>query len=158
MEDGFNPGADNTVGTATCTIANSPATMATYDVTNVNVTCTTKTFTIGGSVAKLAGTGISPLFPLWQRDTHALAREMIDGGLRATLTCVDPKQLDRGFAGRSFDRTLLGHLPRAVDPCGENGEFHTFVSAGPMFAAPLAVSAGAVVARDGFVFADLTLA
>ena len=105
--------------------------------------------------AKLAGTGISPLFPLWQRDTRALAREMIDGGLRATLTCVDPKKLGRGFAGRSFDRALLGDLPGGVDPCGENGEFHTFASAGPMFEAPIPVVAGAVVERDGFVFADL---
>jgi uncharacterized protein (TIGR00290 family) len=105
--------------------------------------------------AKLAGTGISPLFPLWQRDTHALAREMIDGGLRATLTCVDPTKLDRGFAGRSFDRALLGDLPRAVDPCGENGEFHTFAWAGPMFDTPIPAVAGTVVERDGFVFADL---
>jgi uncharacterized protein (TIGR00290 family) len=105
--------------------------------------------------AKLAGTGMSPLFPLWQRDTHALAREMIDGGLRATLTCVDPKKLERGFAGRSFDRALLGDLPSAVDPCGENGEFHTFASAGPMFETPILAVGGEVVERDGFVFADL---
>jgi uncharacterized protein (TIGR00290 family) len=105
--------------------------------------------------AKLAGTGISPLFPLWQRDTHALAREMIDGGLRATLTCVDPKKLDRSFAGRTFDRNLLADLPARVDPCGENGEFHTFAWAGPMFASPVSVVAGPVVEREGFVFADL---
>ena len=105
--------------------------------------------------AKLAGTGIAPIFPLWQRDTSALAREMIDGGLRATLTCVDPTKVDRGFAGRSFDRALLGELPGTVDPCGENGEFHTFAWAGPMFTTPISVIAGEVVERDGFVFADL---
>lgn len=105
--------------------------------------------------AKLAGTGISPLFPLWQRDTHALAREMIDGGLRATLTCVDPKKLDRTFAGRDFDRDLLTALPSTVDPCGENGEFHTFAWSGPMFEKPIPIAKGAVVEREGFVFADL---
>jgi uncharacterized protein (TIGR00290 family) len=106
-------------------------------------------------VAKLAGTGISPLFPLWQRDTHALAREMIDGGLRATLTCVDPKKLDRNFAGRDFDRDLLAVLPSTVDPCGENGEFHTFAWSGPMFEKPIPIAKGEVVEREGFVFADL---
>jgi uncharacterized protein (TIGR00290 family) len=105
--------------------------------------------------AKLAGTGISPLFPLWQRDTRVLAREMIDGGLRATLTCVDPKQLDRTFAGRSFDGALLSDLPASVDPCGERGEFHTFAWSGPMFDHPIPVIAGDVVEREGFVFADL---
>jgi uncharacterized protein (TIGR00290 family) len=105
--------------------------------------------------AKLAGTGIAPLFPLWQRDTRALAREMIDGGLRAFLTCVDPKKLERRFAGRCFDRALLEELPRGVDPCGENGEFHTFAAAGPMFDAPIQVAPGDVVDREGFVFADL---
>ena len=105
--------------------------------------------------AKLAGTGISPLFPLWQRDTRALAREMIDGGLRATLTCVDPRKLDAAFAGRSFDRAFLSDLPAGVDPCGENGEFHTFAWSGPMFDNPIPVVAGAVVEREGFVFADL---
>ena len=80
---------------------------------------------------------------------------MIDGGLRATLTCVDPRALDRAFAGRDFDETLLAELPAGVDPCGENGEFHTFAWAGPMFAAPIPVAAGEVVERDGFVFADL---
>jgi uncharacterized protein (TIGR00290 family) len=105
--------------------------------------------------AKLAGSGIAPLFPLWQRETRALAAEMIDGGLRATLVCVDPAKLGRGFAGRSFDRALLSELPAGVDPCGENGEFHTFAWAGPMFAEPIAAVAGEVVERDGFVFADL---
>ena len=105
--------------------------------------------------ARHAGTGIEALFPLWGRPTAALAREMIDGGLRAVLTCVDPKQLDASFAGRAFDATLLRDLPAGVDPCGENGEFHTFAWAGPMFAAPIATTPGDVVARDGFVFADL---
>jgi diphthamide synthase (EF-2-diphthine--ammonia ligase) len=108
--------------------------------------------------AKLAGTGISPLFPLWQRDTRELAREMIDGGLRAILTCVDPSKVDRTFAGRDFDGDLLAALPSGVDPCAENGEFHTFAWAGPMFERPIAVTRGEVVERDGFVFADLRAA
>jgi uncharacterized protein (TIGR00290 family) len=107
---------------------------------------------------RLAGTGVRPLFPLWGRPTAALAREMLAGGIRAHLTCVDPTRVPATFAGRPWDEALLADLPATADPCGENGEFHTFVSAGPMFAAPLAVSAGAVVERDGFVFADLTLA
>jgi diphthamide synthase (EF-2-diphthine--ammonia ligase) len=105
--------------------------------------------------ARHAGTGIAAVFPLWQRPTGELARAMIDGGLRACLTCVDPKQLDGAFAGRDFDTDLLRDLPPSVDPCGENGEFHTFVHAGPMFAAPIAIRKGEVVERDGFVFADV---
>jgi uncharacterized protein (TIGR00290 family) len=105
--------------------------------------------------AKLAGSGIAPLFPLWGRDTAALAEEMIAGGLKAHLTCVDPKKLPAHFAGRPFDRALLAELPAGVDPCGENGEFHTCVSAGPMFAHAIDVRAGAIETRDGFVFADL---
>ena len=104
---------------------------------------------------KLAGTGIAPLFPLWGRDTAALARTMIEGGLRATLTCVDPRAVDARFAGRSFDERLLAELPAGVDPCGEKGEFHSFAWAGPMFDAPIPVAPGEVVVRDGFVFADL---
>ena len=104
---------------------------------------------------KLARAGMEGIFPLWKRDTAALAREMIASGLAAHLVCVDPKQLDRRFAGRKFDLTLLSELPENVDPCGENGEFHTFVSAGPGFAAPIPVRPGEVVERDGFVFADL---
>jgi len=105
--------------------------------------------------AKLEGSGIAPLFPLWGRDTGALAREMIAGGLKAHLTCVDPKKLSPSFVGRAFDAALLADLPEGVDPCGENGEFHTCVSAGPMFASPIEVRLGEVHERDGFVFADL---
>ncbi|MBI1815993.1 MAG: adenine nucleotide alpha hydrolase [Deltaproteobacteria bacterium] len=104
---------------------------------------------------QLAGTGVAPLFPLWQRPTAALAREMLAGGLRAVLTCVDPQQLPAAFAGRSFDHALLADLPSAVDPCGENGEFHTFAHAGPMFAHDIAITVGEMVTRDGFVFADV---
>jgi diphthamide synthase (EF-2-diphthine--ammonia ligase) len=104
---------------------------------------------------KLAGTGIAPVFPLWQRPTAALAREMIAGGLTAHLVCVDLNRLPRDFAGRAFDGDLLAALPREADPCGENGEFHTFVSAGPMLSRTIAVTAGEVVERDGFAFADL---
>ena len=104
---------------------------------------------------KLRGTGIEPLFPLWQIPTAALAREMIAGGLKAHLTCVDPKALSRDFAGRAFDSMLLEDLPASVDPCGERGEFHTFAHDGPMFWPPVPVRVGEVVERDGFVFADL---
>jgi uncharacterized protein (TIGR00290 family) len=104
---------------------------------------------------KLAGSGIAPAFPLWGRDTGRLAREMLDGGLRATITCVDPRALGPAFAGRAFDASLLAELPAAVDPCGERGEFHTFAWDGPMFRTPIAVTPGEVVAREGFVFADL---
>jgi uncharacterized protein (TIGR00290 family) len=103
----------------------------------------------------LAPTGLVPVFPLWQRDTHTLAREMVGAGLRAHLTCVDPRHLAHSFAGRVFDDSLLDELPPSVDPCGENGEFHTFVTHGPMFARPIDVRPGEVVERDGFVFADL---
>ena len=107
---------------------------------------------------QLSGTGIEPLFPLWEIPTDRLAREMIAGGLRARLTCIDPRKLPREFAGREFDRELLTELPSSVDPCGENGEFHSFVYDGPMFTAPIAIEAGEVVERDGFVFADLLAA
>lgn len=103
---------------------------------------------------KLAGTGITPVFPIWGLDTHRLAGEMVDGGLRAMLTCVDPNKLDPSFAGRRFDAELLDDLPVGVDPCGENGEFHTFAFQGPMFQRPIEIQAGVVVERDGFVFAD----
>ena len=104
---------------------------------------------------RMAGTGLEPLFPLWGEPTPALARRMIEGGLRARLTCVDPRQLAPAFAGREFDAALLADLPPSVDPCGERGEFHSFAYAGPMFRAPLSVRGGDVVERDGFVFADL---
>jgi uncharacterized protein (TIGR00290 family) len=104
---------------------------------------------------QLAGTGLRPVFPLWGKPTPALAQEMIASGLQARLTCVDPKQIPASFAGRSFDQTLLDELPPHADPCGERGEFHTFVWAGPMFERPLSIRAGEVVERDGFVFADL---
>ena len=103
---------------------------------------------------KLAGTGITPVFPLWGLDTHQLASQMVAAGLRALLTCVDPGKLDASFAGRQFDADLLADLPKNVDPCGENGEFHTFACRGPMFQAPIEIDRGAVVERDGFVFAD----
>jgi diphthamide synthase (EF-2-diphthine--ammonia ligase) len=103
----------------------------------------------------LAGSGVAPLFPLWALPTDRLAREMLAGGLAATVTCVDPRQLDPSFAGRRFDAAFLADLPAGVDPCGERGEFHTFCHAGPMFAAPIAVTPGEVVEREGFVFADL---
>ena len=106
---------------------------------------------------QLEGTGLQPLFPLWEQPTRALAEEMIDGGLVAYLTCVDPRRLSASFAGRRFDRDLLAELPSGVDPCGENGEFHTCVTSGPMFSQPFNVTPGEIVERDGFVFADLRL-
>jgi len=107
---------------------------------------------------KLAGTGLEPLFPLWDIPTDQLAREMMRGGLRARITCVDQKQLDASFAGREFDRTLLADLPAGADPCGENGEFHTFAYDGPMFRHPIPVAAGELRDADGFMFADLVAA
>jgi uncharacterized protein (TIGR00290 family) len=105
---------------------------------------------------RLAGTGLTPLFPIWKTmSTADLAREMVAGGLEARLTCVDPRRLDRSFAGRRFDTALLADLPPGVDPCGENGEFHSFAYAGPMFVEPVAVRTGTTIERDGFVFCDL---
>jgi uncharacterized protein (TIGR00290 family) len=106
-------------------------------------------------VNNLRGTGLEPIFPLWGRDSGALAAEMVAGGLRAYVTCVDPNKLDATWAGRELDAAFLAELPAGVDPCGENGEFHTFVFAGPMFTAPLDVELGEVVERDGFRFADV---
>jgi uncharacterized protein (TIGR00290 family) len=106
---------------------------------------------------KLAGTGITPVFPLWRRPTAALARDMIAGGLDAHVVCVDPKQIDRRFAGRRFDHALLDELPASADPCGENGEFHSCVTGGPMFAQSIAVSVGETVERSGFVYTDVIL-
>jgi diphthamide synthase (EF-2-diphthine--ammonia ligase) len=104
---------------------------------------------------QLRETGLTPIFPIWGRNTHELAREMIAGGLRARITCVDPRAIPAEFAGREFDAQLLHDLPLTADPCGERGEFHTFAYEGPMFAAPVPIRSGEVVERDGFVFADL---
>jgi len=104
---------------------------------------------------QLAGTGLVPLFPLWALPTMALAHEMIGGGLRAKVTCVDPKLLPRDFVGREFDARFLADLPGGTDPCGENGEFHSFVYDGPMFRESVPVHAGEIVEREGFVYADL---
>jgi uncharacterized protein (TIGR00290 family) len=104
---------------------------------------------------QLASCGMTSVFPLWGKDTRQLAQEMVAGGLVAYLTCVDPRQLERAFAGRRFDAKLLADLPKGVDPCGEQGEFHTFASAGPMFSSAVPVDVGGIVERDGFVFADL---
>jgi uncharacterized protein (TIGR00290 family) len=103
----------------------------------------------------LAREGKRGLFPLWGRDTTRLAHDFVAAGFRAVLVCVDPKQLDGSFAGREYDERLLAELPADVDPCGERGEFHTFVYAGPGFSAPIACRVGDVVERDGFVFCDL---
>jgi uncharacterized protein (TIGR00290 family) len=104
---------------------------------------------------QLAGSGLTPLFPLWEIPTASLAREMIEAGLRARISCVDATVLDGSFAGRDFDHALLADLPERVDACGENGEFHTFVCDGPMFRAPVEVEAGEIRKIDGFVYADL---
>jgi uncharacterized protein (TIGR00290 family) len=104
---------------------------------------------------QLQGTGLEPVFPLWNLPTTELAREMIRAGMRAKLTCVDPRVLSRHFAGRDFEATLLDDFPVTVDPCGENGEFHTFVYDGPMFRTPVDIELGEIVERDGFIFADL---
>jgi uncharacterized protein (TIGR00290 family) len=106
--------------------------------------------------ARLAGAGRRALFPLWGRDTTALARQFLEAGFEAVLVCIDPRALDPAFAGRRYDERLLAELPASVDACGENGEFHTFVYGGPIFAAPIACETGAIVERDGFVFCDLT--
>ena len=103
----------------------------------------------------LAGTGVTPVFPLWGRPTASLARDMIAGGMRAHLVSVDLEKLPRAFAGREFDASSLNDLPDNVDPCGENGEFHTFVSAGPMFTRAVNVKVGEIVERDGAAYADL---
>lgn len=107
---------------------------------------------------RLAGTGITPVFPLWGSDTRALLREMLDGGLRARITCVDSRKVPESFAGRELDTSLLEDLPPGTDPCAENGEFHTCAYAGPMFSKPIALVPGAVEQHGDFVFADFTLA
>jgi uncharacterized protein (TIGR00290 family) len=108
-------------------------------------------------VKLLTGTGVEPLFPIWttSRDTADLARKMLDAGLRADLTCVDPKQLDKRFVGRQYDEKLLAELPAGVDPCGERGEFHAFCYRCPEFNEEIAVTVGDILERKGFWFADL---
>jgi len=106
---------------------------------------------------RLAGTGLTPMFPLFGADTAALAREMIAGGLRARITCLNPNVLDRSFAGREFDAALLNDLPPELDPCGERGEFHTCAYGGPMFSHAIPIETGVTVERDGFVFTDLCI-
>jgi len=108
--------------------------------------------------SQLKGTGLEPLFPIWQLPTDQLARQMVDGGLRAKLVCIDPKQLDPGFAGRDFDLQFLSELPAGADPCGENGEFHSFVYAGPMFSGQIPIVTGEKVQRDGFWYCDVLAA
>jgi uncharacterized protein (TIGR00290 family) len=105
--------------------------------------------------SRLAAAGKRALFPVWGHDTTTLARRFLAAGFRAILVCVDPRQLDSSFAGRDYDERLLADLPAGVDPCGENGEFHTFVTAGPVFERSVDCRRGEVVERDGFVFCDL---
>ncbi len=105
---------------------------------------------------RLAAAGKRGLFPLWRRDTGELAREFVAGGFEAIVVCVDPRFLDQTFAGRRYDQDLLDDLPSSVDPCGENGEFHTFVTDGPVFAEPIACATGETVEREGFLFCDVT--
>ena len=107
---------------------------------------------------RLTQIGKHAIFPLWGRDTEVLAREFIAAGFEAILVCIDPRRLDPSYAGRRFDAKLLADLPSGVDPCGENGEFHTFVYAGPIFSAPIACQTGETVERDGFVFCDVLAA
>ncbi|MCY3629032.1 MAG: adenine nucleotide alpha hydrolase [Bacteroidota bacterium] len=103
----------------------------------------------------LDNTGLKPIFPIWKQPTRELAATMISSGLRATITCIDPRYLPEDFVGRQFDVEFLDNLPSGVDPCGENGEFHTFVHAGPMFSNPIHVRTGEVVKREGFVYSDV---
>jgi diphthamide synthase (EF-2-diphthine--ammonia ligase) len=104
---------------------------------------------------QLSGTGLAPVFPLWELPTAILARDMIDAGLRARLSCIDSRVLDPAFAGREFDRALLADLPATADPCGENGEFHSFVYDGPMFRHPIPIETGEVHNFEGFIYTDL---
>jgi len=106
-------------------------------------------------IKMLEGAGITPLFPIWKRPTAILAQEMIASGFKAVITCVDPKKLSPSFAGRKFDESFLKDLPKGIDPCGENGEFHTFVYDAPIFEKPINVEVGEIVEREGFIFADV---
>ncbi|MCJ7524029.1 MAG: adenine nucleotide alpha hydrolase [Candidatus Aminicenantes bacterium] len=105
--------------------------------------------------ANLSASGITPIFPLWGMATGKLSREMVKGGLRAIITCIDPKHLSADFAGQEYGNSFLERIPANIDPCGENGEFHTFAYDGPMFIKPAHISIGETVSRDGFVFTDL---
>lgn len=106
-------------------------------------------------IENLKDTGIDAIFPLWGLDTEQLANEMIKSGVKTVITCIDPKQIDKKFAGREFDQSFIDELPETADPCGENGEFHSFVYAGPMLKGQINITLGDVVERDGFVFADI---
>ena len=106
---------------------------------------------------RLSGTGLTPLFPVWKLNTRDLLREMIDAGVKTRIVCIDPKKIPREFAGRDLDEDFLRDLPEGIDPCGENGEFHTCVYEGPMFGHPIPMESGEVVERDGFIFADVRL-
>lgn len=106
-------------------------------------------------IDNLKKTSLAPLFPLWLKPTDVLAQAMLAGGLKTRITCVDPKQLSASFVGREFNQAFLDDLPETVDPCGENGEFHSFAYDGPMFKQPIKIQLGETVERDGFVFADL---
>jgi uncharacterized protein (TIGR00290 family) len=106
-------------------------------------------------IRQLQGSGLEPLFPVWQIPTGQLSRDLIAAGVKAKITCVDPSKVAKSFAGREYDLSLLNALPAGADPCGENGEFHTFVYDAPVFSHPIEVRNGALVERDGFVFADL---
>jgi len=108
-------------------------------------------------IRQLQGTGLEPLFPVWQIPTDQLSREMIAAGVKATITCLDPSKLKKSFAGQDYDLHFLQALPPAIDPCGENGEFHTFVYDAPVFSRPIGVRTGEIIEHDGFVFADLLL-
>jgi diphthamide synthase (EF-2-diphthine--ammonia ligase) len=109
-------------------------------------------------VRQMEGTGLELLFPAWGIPTDALARQMIAAGIKAKITCVDPKKLPATFAGRDFDQPFLDALPEGIDPCGENGEFHSFVYDAPVFTKPIEVQTGEILERDGFVFADVIAA
>jgi len=106
-------------------------------------------------IRQLQGSGLKPLFPVWNIPTDRLSRDMIAAGVKAKITCVDPSKLERSFVGRDFDEDFVADLPAGVDPCGENGEFHTFVYDAPVFSSPISVRMAEVVERDGFVFADV---
>lgn len=108
-------------------------------------------------VEKLKDTGIEPLFPLWNLPTKELANEIINSGFKAVITCIDPKVLPESFAGREYDQKFLADLPTQVDPCGENGEFHTFIYDGPIFNKPIPIHVGERILRDGFIFTDVHL-